>query len=112
VRFMLWLAIWMVVVCLASIFVFYIIAFMIEQAPIPISTILLVAIAVGSVLGVCLYVINLPYMILVLSSSFFRERFYACLRLKPLSATPKQAEIGRLNGQNPGIKLSENGDSV
>ena len=56
---------------------FYAIAFMIEQVPVPISTILLVAAAVGSVLGVCLYVINLPYMILALSSSFFsREVLY------------------------------------
>ncbi len=112
VRFMLWLAIWMVFICLASMLVFYAIACIIEQAPVPISTILLIAATVGSVLGVCLYVINLPYMILVLSNSFFRERFYACLRLKPMPAAPKQADIGRFNGQNPGIEIPENRDSA
>jgi len=111
VRFMLWLAIWIIVVCLASILVFYLIAFMIEQAPIPISTILFVAAIVGSVLGVCLYVINLPYMILALCNSFFRERFYACLRLKPIPAASKQASISRLNEQNPGTEMPEKGDS-
>ncbi len=109
---MLWLVVWMVVICLASMLAFYVIAFMIEQAPIPISTILFIAATVGSVLGVCLYVINLPYMILALSSSFFRERFYACLRLKPMPAASKPAVIGQLNEQNPGTKMPEEGDSA
>ena len=108
VRFMLWLAIWTVFVCLASILVFYVIAFMIEQAPIPISTILLAAAAVGSVLGVCLYVINLPYMILVLCSSFFRERFYACLRLKPTPIYLKPIDSSQFNEQNSGTEIHEN----
>jgi hypothetical protein len=107
VQFMLWLAIWVVVICIVSMIMFYVIAFMIEPAPIPISTILIVAVTVGSVLGICLYVINLPYMILVLSSSFFRERFYACLRLKPMPAAPKRADIGQLNEQNPGSEIPE-----
>ena len=110
VRFMLWLAVWMVVVCLASMIVFYGIVFIIQQAPIPISTILLVAATVGLVFGVCLYVINLPYMILALRSSFFRERFYACLRLKAMPAAPQQADTGRFNGQNPGTEIPEKGD--
>ena len=112
VRFMLWLAIWMVVVCLASMLVFYAIACMIQQAPIPISTMLFVAATVGLVLAVCLYLINLPYMILAIRSSFFRERFYACLRLKAMPATPKQTDTGRLNEQNPGTEIPEKGDST
>jgi len=112
VRFMLWLAVWMVVVCLASMIVFYGIVFIIQQAPIPISTILFVAATVGLVFGVCLYVINLPYMILALRSSFFRERFHACLRLKAMPAVPQQADTGRFNGQNPGTKIPEKGDST
>jgi len=105
VRFTLWLAIWMVIVCLVSILLFYLIAFVVEQVPVPVSTILLIAAAVGSVLGVCLYVINLPYMILVLSDSFFRKRFYACLRLKATLAVPKQ------NEKNPGTLMPEKGDT-
>jgi hypothetical protein len=112
VRFMLWLAIWMIVVCPASILMFYLIAFMIEQAPIPISTILLMAIIVGLVLGICLYVINLPYMVLALSNSFFRERFFAYLRVKPIQTVPEQAGLGQLNEKNPGMKTPEKVDSV
>ena len=112
VRFMLWLAVWMVVVCLASMLVFYAIVFIIQQAPIPISTILFVAAIVGLVLGVCLYVINLPYMILALWNSFFRERFHACLRLKAMPAAPHQADTGWLNEQNPGTEIPEKGDSA
>ncbi|MEK7996264.1 MAG: hypothetical protein AAB403_20885, partial [Planctomycetota bacterium] len=51
---------------------------------VPISTLLLVAGVFGLVLAACVYVINLPYMILALGSPFFRERFYACLRLKSM----------------------------
>jgi len=112
VRFMLWLAVWMVAACLVCILLFYTIVFFAQKAPIPITTILFVASVVGLVLGGCLYVINLPYMILALRSSFFRERFYACLRLKPISEAPKQADIGGLNEQNPGMELAEKGDSA
>jgi hypothetical protein len=112
VRFMLSLAVWMVFVCLVSMIVFYVIAFMIQQVPISIIRLSLIAATVGSVLGLCLYVINLPYMILVLSNSFFRERFFACLRLKATSANPKQPDIGQFNGQNPGLEIPDGRDSV
>jgi len=107
VRFMLWLAVSMVVVCLASMLMLYVIVCLVQKAPIPISTILFVASLVGLILAICLYLINLPYMILALWSSFFRERFYACLRLKSVPATPQQVDTGRLNGQNSGTEISE-----
>jgi len=109
---MLWLALWMVVICLACTLAFFLIAFMIEQAPIPISTILLMGTIVGLVLGVCLYVINLPYMILALCNSFFRERFRSCLGLKPIPAAPQQVHTGLINEQNPGTEMSDKGDSA
>jgi hypothetical protein len=112
VRFTLSLCVWMAVVCTVSMIVFYVIAFTIQRVPVPITRILLIAAAVGSVLGICLYVINLPYMILALSSSFFRERFYACLRIKPLSAASKQAGIDLYNEENLGKEIPEKGDSV
>ncbi len=40
----------------------------------------------GLALGGSLYVIVLPFMILVMRSCFFRERFYACLRLKSMTS--------------------------
>jgi len=112
VRFTLSLCVWMAVVCAVSMVVFYMIAFMIQRVPVPITKILLVAAAVGSVLGICLYVINLPYMILAHSSSFFRERFYACLRIKPVPVVSKQAGIDLFNEENLSKEMPEKGDSV
>ena len=84
VRFMLYLALWTVAVCLAGTLAFYSIGFIVGEMPVPVSTVLLVAGVFGLVFATCIYVINLPYMILVLRSPFFRERFYACLRLKSM----------------------------
>jgi MFS family permease len=84
VQFMLYLALWTVAVCLAGTLAFYSIGFIVGEMTVPISTLLLVAVIGGSVIGACIYVINLPYMILALGSPFFRERFYACLRLKSM----------------------------
>jgi len=55
---------------------------------------------VGLIFGVCLYVLNLPYMILAFHSPFFRERFYACLRLKSMPTTTAQADTDQLSEQS------------
>ena len=46
---------------------------------------------VGLILGVCLYVLNLPFMLLGFTSLFFRERLYGCLGLEPVSKDPDTA---------------------
>jgi len=84
VSFMLWLAVWTVAANLVSMLVFYSIVFVARRVSVPISTVLLIALIAGSVLGAFLYLVVFPYMILALRSSFFRERFYACLRLKSM----------------------------
>jgi len=111
-RFVLYLALWTVAVCLASTLVFYPIVFIIQQVPVPISTVLLVALIAGLAFGAFLYVIVFPFMILALRSSFFRERFYACLGLKSMPTTPGQADADLPDEQNPDPKTSENSDSV
>jgi hypothetical protein len=111
-RFVLYLALWTVAVCLASTLVFYPIVFIIQQVPVPISTVLLVALIVGLAFGAFLYVIVFPFMILVLNSSFFRERFYACLRLKSMPTTTSQDDAGRSGEQNPNPETSEKSGSV
>ncbi len=112
-RFVLYLALWTVAACLASMLVFYLTVFIIiQQAPVPISTVLPMALIVGLILGACLYVIVFPYMILALSSSFFRERFYACLRLKSMPTTIVQADADQPGEQNPYPETSENSGSV
>ena len=57
------------------------------------ALILLQAFIVGLILGGILYLIVLPYMILAFRSSFFRERFYACLRLKSMTTAPEQKKM-------------------
>jgi NADH:ubiquinone oxidoreductase subunit K len=42
----------------------------------------------GLALGLCLYVMNLPYMLLMFRSSFFRQRFRAWLGVKPPDISP------------------------
>ncbi len=39
----------------------------------------------GLALGLCLYVVNLPYMLLMFRSSFFRQRFRTWLEAAPES---------------------------
>jgi hypothetical protein len=93
VSFMLWLAVWTVAVNLMGTLVFYSIVFIVQQASVPISTVLTVLLivpVVGAVLGAFLYMVVFPYMILALRSSFFRQRFYACLRLKSMPTTAGQ----------------------
>jgi len=88
-RFMLYLALWTVSASLVSMLVVYSIVFIVQRASVSISTMLFFVPVVGSVLGGFLYVVVFPYMILALRSSFFRERFYACLHLKSMSVETK-----------------------
>jgi hypothetical protein len=113
-RFMLWLALWVVVNSVAAMLTFMVIMFLIQgNLPNDLTSMLLQVLVVGLVAGLLLYAINLPFMILSFCSSFFRERFYACLRLKSM---PKTAGAGvddnRLNGQNSEAGASENNDSA
>ena len=107
IRFMLHLAFWTVAACLAITFVVYAVTFAISRASLPVSTVLLVSLIAGSALGSYVYVIVFPFMILVLRSSFYRERFYACLHLKSMPTTSGQALVE----QNPGPGTYKNGDS-
>jgi len=90
-RFMLWLAIWTVGACTVIVLGYLgimMIVFSIMGSDIPggLISALLVALASSLGLGGSLYVIILPFMILTLRSCFFRERFYACLRLKSMAS--------------------------
>jgi MFS family permease len=78
VHFMLWLAVCTLAVGAGGTLVFALIMGLIIGDLPPLLAVLIV----GLVCGLCVYAIELPYMILAFYSSFFRERFYACLRLK------------------------------
>jgi len=86
VFFMLWLAVWTVSAFLVSMLVVYSIVFIVEGASVSISEVLIVVLVSGSVLGALLYMVVFPYMILALRSSFYRQRFFACLHLKSMPA--------------------------
>ena len=67
----------------------------------------------GLVTGLLLYAINLPFMILAFCSPFFRERFYACLRLKSMSTAATQSYINQPNEeQSSNLQRLEGGGSV
>jgi hypothetical protein len=42
---------------------------------------LVISVVVGAILGLCLYVLYLPYMLLGFVSPFFRSRLQTCLNL-------------------------------
>jgi hypothetical protein len=105
-RFVLYLAFWTVTACIVTALVISSTVFIIQQTPVSISAVLLMVPVAGLILGACLYVIVFPYVILALRSAFFRERFYACLRLKSMPPTTAQADADRPGEQNPDPKTS------
>jgi hypothetical protein len=62
--------------------------------------------------GLWLYVLNFPFMILGFISVFYRERYCACLHIKPVSAASKQTGIDLLNEENLSKEMPEKRDSV
>jgi len=85
-RFMLWLALWAMVISIAAIIAYFLIfegqvEELIRQMP--------KVLYVGFIFGLYIYILNLPFMILAFASPFFRERFYAYFHLKsmPISSS-------------------------
>ncbi len=112
-RFMLYLAFWTIVVCLVSMLVLFLAVSIIQQNTVSISVLLIMIPTVGLIFGACLYVIVFPFMILAFYSPFFRERFYACLRLKSMLAPATLSNTNLLNErQSPDHENPEDGDSA
>jgi len=112
-RFILWLALWSIIASLAAMMIFMVFAWIVQRPPINmLKSILLQVLIMGLVTGLLLYAINLPFMILAFYSPFFRERFYACLRLKSMPTTAAQADADRPGEQNPDPGTSEKSNSV
>jgi hypothetical protein len=87
-RFTLWLGVWNVVVFLGTSIVVFVGTGILRGIPewwselwfVMMSIVLIQALIVGG----CVYAIVLPFMILAMRSSFYRRRFFACLRLKSM----------------------------
>lgn len=89
--FMLWLALWTLLGSLFATYGFFIVGTFIMSSgsgPDILEAILMLTL-VGLIFGLCLYVLNLPFMILGFANPFFRERFNTCLRLKSIPTTPE-----------------------
>lgn len=85
VAFMLWLAMWLIVGGVLAVLGFLAVLLSMNAGPSASELPRLVqqGIAVGAILGVCLYVLHLPYLLLGFASPFFRARLQACLNLRP-----------------------------
>jgi len=90
--FMLWMALWTLLGSLFATFGFFIVGTFLMSSgasgPDLLEAILMLSL-VGLILGLCLYVLTLPFMILGFANPFFRERFNACLRLKSMPTMPE-----------------------
>jgi hypothetical protein len=92
-RFALWLGVWTTVagvgvflVLLAGMLMVWCIS---GVSPDDLHTVVGIVLLTGLIFGGCTYVVVLPFMILAIWSRFFRQRFYACLRLKSMSVETK-----------------------
>jgi hypothetical protein len=93
-RFMLHLGIWDILCSMAGIIAFYLSLEALAGFPGTPSLWSAVTTAAGAALmfAVCLYAINLPYMLLMFSSPFFRQRFQDWLGAAPLSVPDEKVQ--------------------
>jgi hypothetical protein len=112
-RFMWCLAVWVVAVCMAGMLVLYAIMMIsVSNFSLSLAKLAIVVFTTGMGLGLFLYVMLFPYVILALRSSFFGERFYACLRLKSMAgAAGPAAESGSPDEQEAAPEALEDSDS-
>lgn len=94
-RLMLWLALWTILLSMITTLAFRIAGeFVMSSSPsMPrTSELLSMIFIVGPILGLGLYVLNLPFMILGFVNPFFRERLRDCLRLQPAAAPAMRSD--------------------
>jgi hypothetical protein len=95
--FMLWLALWSLLLTTMTVALLIVLPLLVFSWGVIEPQIVLLQSVVGLVLGLCLYAVNLPYMLLMFSSPFFRRRFQDWLSAAPaLSSTEAARESGRL----------------
>ncbi len=90
-RFMLWLAVWCIAVCVIAMFIYVVIAFVIMGQSTSLGALFVLILFTGLIVGGILYVLLLLFMILAFKNSLFRERFYGCFRLKEMQECCKIA---------------------
>ncbi len=86
-KFALWLAAWCIVFSFAVVFPLCIFMLLLMRpAGMLLALLLLGNVLLAGQLGIGLYIMLLPFIILVANSAFYRQRFYACFRLKGMLA--------------------------
>jgi hypothetical protein len=108
IRFLVWLALWMLLGSFVDTSGFIIVGSIFFSKGSDPFEIILVLLLGGSIFGLFLYAINLPFLILGFVHPFFRERFCACLRLVPNagSTEPDAGSAAPDGGPNSGQKVS------
>jgi len=88
-NFMLWMALWTLLCSLITTFGFFIVGTAITSSGpgLDILEAIKMLSLVGLIIGLCLYVLILPFMILGFANPFFRERLKTCLQLKTMPTT-------------------------
>lgn len=81
IAFTLWLVICMPVLSIISMFLFFVIGSAVTNSDVRAQVLIEVAV-VGFIIGLLLFVINLPFLILGFAIPFYRERLCGCLGLK------------------------------
>lgn len=101
-HFLLWLAVWSIVGSIAGAAAFVGVLTLSHLHDIPGLQALIVEIVVaGLVLAVCLYAVNLPYLLLMFTSPFFRRRFQVWLGVESLLPQAQAANPeGLCSGRN------------
>jgi hypothetical protein len=91
VRFMVWLAVWCLVFMLVGGMAF-VGGLMRSDSYDPrfLWSVIAQVVALGLVLGLCLYVIHLPYLLLMFTSPFFRRRFQIWLGVESSWRQPEE----------------------
>jgi len=87
VRFILWLALWTILGSIFAMIGFIIVGTIIMSSGPDLSEMLSIIGFGGLIFGLCLYMLNFPFMILGFVHPFFRERFCTCLGMESTLTT-------------------------
>ena len=113
-RFTVWLGVWTVVQIEVVMLVYYLIAMIAMSTkggyfPMGKLMFLLTFLLSGLVMGGILFAILLPFMILVAKSEFFRDRLFACMRLRSMTPVAELAE-DEVESEVAGIEMDTDTD--
>lgn len=113
-RFMLWLALWTAVISIVVFLIFFLITLIAEGPSDPMEELvrqLPHVLLVGLIFAFCIYVMNLPFMILAFTTLFFRERFYAYFHLKSMPiSSPSGTESEYMDKQSTSTDTTRSDD--